>query len=56
MNNNSPSDTIHKSEKAPQALIDHLLESYFAGKCTEKVIKEQIETVLIAGNTKNYNG
>lgn len=30
-------------------MIDHLLESYFGGKCNEKMIKEQIETVLIAG-------
>lgn len=31
-------------------LIDHLLDSYFAGRCSEKIVKEQMETVLLAGS------
>lgn len=42
------SDQLHHG--VPQTLIEHLLGSYFAGKCSEKVIKEQLETVLIAGS------
>lgn len=38
------------SHKPPLALIDHLLESYFAGRCSEQVVKEQIETMLMAGS------
>lgn len=40
----------HELTKTPLALIDHLLESYFSGRCSEKVIKEQIETMLMAGS------
>lgn len=38
------------SDKPPLALIDHLLDSYFSGRCSEKSIKEQIETTLMAGS------
>lgn len=36
--------------KTPQVLIDKLFRLFFAGKFSEQVVKEQIETVLIAGN------
>lgn len=39
-----------ESGEAPFAIIDHLLNSNFNGKYSETVIKEQIETVLIAGS------
>lgn len=39
-----------ESTDVPETLIDHLLESYFAGKCSEQVVKWQIETILIAGS------
>lgn len=42
------SDQLHHG--VPQTLIEHLLGSYFAGQCSEKVVKEQLETVLIAGS------
>lgn len=31
-------------------LIDKLLQLYYGGQFTEKIVKEQIETVVIAGN------
>lgn len=40
----------NESDKPHLALIDHLLDSYFAGRCSEKLIKEQIETMLMAGS------
>lgn len=36
--------------KSPQVLIDQLFRLFFAGKFSEQIVKEQIETVLIAGN------
>lgn len=31
-------------------LIDQLLELYFTGKLDEKIIRDQVETIVIAGN------
>lgn len=39
-----------ESYKTPQVLIDQLWRLFFAGKFSEQIVKEQIETVLIAGN------
>jgi len=39
-----------ESYKTPQVLIDKLLQLYYGGQFTEKIVKEQIETVVIAGN------
>lgn len=36
--------------KTPQVLIDQLFRLFFSGHFSEQVVKEQIETVLIAGN------
>lgn len=36
--------------KTPQVLIDQLLELYFAGKLDDKIIRDQVETIVIAGN------
>lgn len=36
-------------EKAPQSSIDVLLESYFSGRASEQLIKQQIEVLLMAG-------
>lgn len=36
--------------KSPQILIDQLFRLFHAGKFSEQVVKEQIETVIIAGN------
>ncbi|XP_055308397.1 cytochrome P450 4C1-like [Sitodiplosis mosellana] len=40
----------NESDKPHLELIDHLLESYFAGRCSENMIKEQIETILMTGS------
>lgn len=39
-----------ESYKTPQVLIDQLLELYFTGKLDEKIIRDQVETIVIAGN------
>lgn len=44
------SDDSEESYKTPQVLIDQLFHLYYAGKFSEQLVKEQIETVLIAGN------
>lgn len=44
-----PEDS-QKSYTTPQVLIDQLWHLFFAGKFSEQIVKEQIETVLIAGN------
>lgn len=36
--------------KTPQVLIDQLLELHFNGKLDEKIIRDQVETIVIAGN------
>lgn len=36
--------------KSPQILIDQLSRLFYAGKFSEELVKEQIETVIIAGN------
>lgn len=54
-NHNKTTETViaedsDESYKTPQILIDQLFHLYFAGKFNEQIVKEQIETVLIAGN------
>lgn len=44
------SEDSEESYKTPQVLIDQLWRLFFAGKFSEQIVKEQIETVLIAGN------
>lgn len=44
------SEDSDESYKTPQVLIDKLFRLFFSGKFSEQVVKEQIETVLIAGN------
>lgn len=39
-----------ESYKTPQVLIDQLFRLFFSGKFNAQIVKEQIETVLIAGN------
>lgn len=39
-----------ESYKTPQVLIDQLFRLFFLGKFSDQIVKEQIETVLIAGN------
>lgn len=41
---------LNDSDDSYQSVIDHLLDSFFAGACTETVIKEQIETLFMAGS------
>lgn len=36
--------------KSPQILIDQLSRLFYAGKFSEELVKEQIDTVIIAGN------
>lgn len=44
------SEDSGESYKTPQVLIDQLFHLFFSGKFSEQIVKEQIETVLIAGN------
>lgn len=44
------SDDSEESYKTPQVLIDQLFHLFYSNKFDEQVVKEQIETVLIAGN------
>lgn len=46
----SISEDSDESYKTPQVLIDQLFRLFFSGHFSEQVVKEQIETVLIAGN------
>lgn len=39
-----------ESYSTPQVLIDQLFRLFFSGKFSDQIVKEQIETVLIAGN------
>lgn len=39
-----------ESYTSPQVLIDQLFRLFFSGKFSEQIVKEQIETVIIAGN------
>lgn len=43
-------ENSEETYKSPQVLIDQLFRLFFAGKFSEQIVKEQIETVLIAGN------
>lgn len=43
-------DDSEESYKTPQVLIDQLFNLFYSGKFSEQLVKEQIETVLIAGN------
>lgn len=43
-------ENSEESYKSPQVLIDQLFRLFFSGKFSAQVVKEQIETVLIAGN------
>lgn len=43
-------DDSEESYKTPQVLIDQLFHLFYSNKFDEQVVKEQIETVLIAGN------
>lgn len=40
----------NESYTSPQVLIDQLFRLFFSGKFSEQIVKEQIETVIIAGN------
>lgn len=40
----------NESYKSPQVLIDQMFRLYYSGQFTEDIVKEQIETVIIAGN------
>lgn len=44
------SEDSDESYKTPQVLIDQLLELHFTGKLDEKIIRDQVETIVIAGN------
>lgn len=44
------SEESDESYKTPQVLIDQLFGLFFSGKFSAELVKEQIETVLIAGN------
>lgn len=43
-------ENSEETYKTPQVLIDKLFRLFFAGKFSDQIVKEQIETVLIAGN------
>lgn len=43
-------ENSNESYTSPQVLIDQLFRLFFLGKFTDQIVKEQIETVLIAGN------
>lgn len=43
-------ESSEESYKTPQVLIDKLLQLYYDGHFEERIVKEQIETVIIAGN------
>lgn len=44
------SEDSEETYKTPQVLIDQLLELYFTGKLDEKIIGDQVETIVVAGN------
>lgn len=48
--NRKIAEDSEESYKTPQVLIDQLLLLYFTGKLDEKIIRDQIETIVIAGN------
>lgn len=43
------SEDSEETYKTPQVLIDQLLELYFTGKLDEKIIGDQVETIVVAG-------
>lgn len=43
-------ENSEETYKTPQVLIDQLLELYFTNKLDDKIIRDQIETIVIAGN------
>lgn len=47
---NKIDENSEETYKTPQVLIDQLLELYFTGKLDDKIIRDQIETIVIAGN------
>lgn len=48
--NRKISEDSMETYKTPQVLIDQLLELCFSGKLDEKIIRDQVETIVIAGN------
>lgn len=43
-------ENSEETYKTPQVLIDQLLDLYFSGKLDDKIIRDQVETIVIAGN------
>lgn len=50
MNHRKISDDSEETYKTPQVLIDQLFELHFNGKLDDKIIRDQVETIVIAGN------
>lgn len=50
MNHRKISEDSDESYKTPQVLIDQLFELHFSGKLDDKIIRDQVETIVIAGN------
>ena len=50
LSENKIDENSEETYKTPQVLIDQLLELYFTGKLDDKIIRDQVETIVIAGN------
>lgn len=50
MNHRKISEDSEEMYKKPQVLIDQLFELHFNGKLDDKTIRDQVETIVIAGN------
>lgn len=50
MQNRKISEDSEETYKTPQVLIDQLFELHFNGKLDDKIIRDQVETIVIAGN------
>lgn len=50
MHHRKISEDSEETYKTPQVLIDQLFELHFSGKLDDKVIRDQVETIVIAGN------
>lgn len=50
MNHRKISEDSEDTYKTPQVLIDQLFELHFNGKLDDKIIRDQVETIVIAGN------
>lgn len=50
MNHRKISEDSEETYKTPQVLIDQLFELHFNGKLDDKIIRDQVETIVIAGN------